>query len=148
MPEYDWLWVKAQAYQESRFNPVAVSPVGAVGLMQIMPGTGREMAHRTGVDGPLTSPLVNVLYGTAYDRRMLDIWSSPRSPEERLELAHASYNAGAGHIIKAQRLAGGHLQWATIRLCLHRVTGRHAEETLNYVRLINKWYHQLKEEEV
>ena len=146
MPEYDWLWVKAQAYQESRFNPAAVSPVGAVGLMQIMPGTGREMARRTGVDGPLTSPLVNVLYGTAYDRRMLGIWSAPRTPGERLELAHASYNAGAGHIIKAQRLAGGHHAWRCISLFLEQVTGRHSAETISYVRLIKQWYHKLKED--
>ena len=145
MPAYDWHWVKAQAYQESRFNPAAVSPVGATGLMQIMPGTGVQMAAVTGVTGPLTSPSVSVIYGTAYNEWLERIWSSPRSSNERLELIHASYNAGAGHILSAQKLAGGHLLWSCISKFLHLVTGRHSKETLDYVRLIKQWYAQLKD---
>lgn len=143
LPGYDWRWVKAQAFQESRYNPAAVSPAGAVGLMQIMPGTGREQAIRTGVTGPLTSPSVNVLYGTDYMRRMLLIWSSPRTPSERLELAHASYNAGAGHVINAQKLSGGQLAWACISTYLHLVTGHHSNETLTYVQRIKRWYGEI-----
>lgn len=146
LPAYDWVWIKAQSYQESRYNPAAVSPVGATGLMQIMPGTGREMAVKTGVAGPLTSPFVSVLYGTAYMGQMLAFWSSPRTPGERLELAQASYNTGAGHVLEAQKLSGGLLKWCGISKFLHLVTGRHSEETLGYVRLIKKWYNQLKEE--
>lgn len=112
-----------------------------------MPGTGREQAVRTGVKGPLTSPSVNVIYGTDYLRRMLNIWSSPRKSNERLELAHASYNAGAGHIIKAQRLAGGHLLWSCISLYLEQVTGHHSNETRHYVVVIKEWYYKLKMEE-
>lgn len=148
LAEYDWRWLKAQAYQESRYNPAAVSPVGATGLMQIMPGTGRDLARRTGITGPLTSPLVSVIYGAVYDRQMLNIWSSPRLPNERLELAHASYNSGAGHVIKAQRLANGHALWSVISQYMVLVTGRHSEETISYVALIKKWYHSLTKEEV
>ena len=39
MPQIDWKWLKAQCWQESRFNPKAVSPVGAGGVCQFMPGT-------------------------------------------------------------------------------------------------------------
>ena len=143
LPEYDWHWTKAQAYQESRYNPAAVSPVGAVGLMQIMPGTGRELAIRTGIDGPLTSPTLNVVYGVTYMRSRLNIWSSPRSPLEKLELAQASYNAGAGHILKAQKLAGGHHAWSVIKQQLHRITGRHSKETIDYIDFISRWHKQL-----
>lgn len=146
VPEYEWRWVKAQAWQESMFDPAAVSPAGAVGLMQIMPGTGREMARRTGVRGPLTSPLVNVHYGTAYLRRMLDFWTTPRPPLARLDLAFASYNAGAGHILNAQRLAGGALLWEEIQLELPNVTGHHSKETRTYVRRIHRWKKELDDE--
>lgn len=106
------------------------------------------MAKRTGIQGPLTSPSVNVVYGVTYMRMMLDFWTTPRPPDEHLELAHAGYNAGAGHILNAQRLAGGALFWETISKCLHRVTGRHSKETIDYVRLIKQWYQQLTEEAI
>lgn len=144
LPRYDWLWTKAQAYQESRFDPAAVSPAGAVGLMQIMPVTGHEQAIRTGVEGPLTSPMINVLYGTDYMARQERTWFSPRPLLERLWLMFASYNAGAGNIIVAQELAGGALLWDAISMCLVQVTGHHSKETLTYVERIRRWYGQLK----
>lgn len=143
LPQYDWHWVKAQSYQESRFNPAAVSPAGAVGLMQVMPATGRMLARVTGVSGPLTSPTVNVMYGAAYMQRMVHIWRAPRTDEERLELAHASYNAGPGNIIKAQELAGGVARWSEMEHALPLVTGRHAAETRGYVRQIRRWKMEL-----
>lgn len=145
VPEYDWRWIKAQAWQESLFDPAAVSPAGAVGLMQIMPATGRELRRITGVPGPLTSPTINVLYGTVYMRRMLNIWKWERPPLERLKLAQASYNAGAGNILAAQRLANNALLWADIQPQLHRVTGHHSLETTNYVIRIERWYGILTE---
>lgn len=111
--------------------------------MQVMPGTGRDLARLTGVRGPLTSPSLSVLYGTVYLRRMLRVWVTPRPPEARLELALASYNAGAGHIIQAQRLADGALLWEDIKVQLTNVTGHHSAETINYVRLIGQWKEDL-----
>jgi soluble lytic murein transglycosylase-like protein len=146
LPGYDWYWIKAQSWQESRFNPAAVSPVGATGLMQIMPGTGRDLARRTGVSGPLTSPTISVLYGTVYMKQMMHIWRAPRTALERLFLALASYNAGAGNVIKAQTISGGERTWKLIAPFLVQVTGRHSQETLGYVRLIRKWYKELTEE--
>lgn len=140
LPGHDWKWIKAQSWQESRYDPAAVSPVGATGLMQIMPATGRELAVKTGVEGPLTSPEVNTLYGVTYMRDMLRIWSSPRPPDEHRKVAQASYNAGAGNIIRAQRRCGGALLWDDIKVCLPQVTGHHSKETIDYVRLIQKWY--------
>jgi len=143
IPEYDWRYIKAQSWQESRFDPLAVSPVGAAGLMQIMPKTGLELARQTGAAGPLTSPALNALYGAFYMRRMLNIWHSPRPPLARLELAWASYNAGAGHILKAQKLANGAPLWDDISPQLVNVTGKHSRETLTYVSRIHRWYGDL-----
>ena len=113
--------------------------------MQIMPKTGLELARQTGAAGPLTSPALNALYGAFYMRRMLNIWHSPRPAKARLELAWASYNAGAGHIIKAQRLCGDAALWGEMAPCLVQVTGRHSRETITYVQRIHRWYAGLTE---
>jgi soluble lytic murein transglycosylase-like protein len=74
--------VKAVIAAESSFDPAAVSRKGAQGLMQLMPGTAREL----GVDDPL-EPTDNVRGGTRYLRNMLDRYGD-------LSRAIAAYNAG------------------------------------------------------
>lgn len=71
----------ATAYEESSMNPAAHSAAGARGLLQLMPGTAREL-NLEGDD-----PAVNVLAGARYLRQMLDRFGST-------ELALAAYNAG------------------------------------------------------
>ena len=84
--------VFAVAHEESTFRPEAVSPVGAMGLMQIMPKTGEWIAGQVGVrdfaDQDLMNPEVNVLFGTWYLRFLLDRYDG------RLAKAVAAYNAG------------------------------------------------------
>lgn len=72
----------AVAWAESRFNPRAVSPRGARGVMQLMPDTAAEL----GVDP--ADPIANVRGGARYLRRMLEIFDGD------IELALAAYNAG------------------------------------------------------
>ncbi len=79
--------VRAVIQVESNFNPSAVSPKGAVGLMQLMPATIQEF----GVRNPF-SPSENVRAGVAYLRRLLDRYSNSE------ELALAAYNAGPGAV--------------------------------------------------
>lgn len=76
--------------QESAFNPAAVSPKGAVGLMQLLPATFAEQ----GVKGDIRDPEANLRAGARYVRKMID------QHRGSLELALAAYNAGPGAVQK------------------------------------------------
>ena len=111
--QYDWKWLKAQGLQESLLKPEAVSHAGAQGIMQIMPGTWRDETERLGIIASPFNPRINILVGAAYMQRMVRFWRAPRTEAQRLELAQASYNAGAGNILKAQGRCGG-TTWSLI----------------------------------
>lgn len=97
--------------QESQFRPRVVSPKGAQGLMQLMPGTAR----RFGVKRPF-DPVENVRGGTQYLKQLLEMFDG------RVDLALASYNAGEGRVIQYG----------------HKVPP--FRETQDYVRKISKRY--------
>lgn len=84
--------------QESMMNPVIRSPVGAVGLMQLMPNTARLVAKKHGWryqgTGSLTDPDTNIRYGSAYLKQLLGQFSNNRV------LASAGYNAGPGRVLR------------------------------------------------
>ena len=88
--------VAALIRQESEFNPKALSASKAVGLMQVMPAVGRELARKIPVRGfrtsKLTSPEINIRLGTYYFRRLLD------SCDGKVEDALAAYNAGRSRV--------------------------------------------------
>jgi soluble lytic murein transglycosylase len=86
-------------HQESYFNPNAKSSVGATGLMQLMPATGKELAGRLGVSPRLTDPKTNIRLGTAHFRMLVNLFSG------NTELAIASYNAGQGRVAQWRRTA-------------------------------------------
>lgn len=147
LPENDYRWFLAQCVQESgtRLNPLAVSPAGATGVCQLMSGTARDF----GLD-PDHRVLAreNIQAGSMALRRCILLWWPRDTRLQRLELAQACYNAGGGHIIKAQVKCGGARLWQDIKKCLPDVTGRHAAETIGYVHIIPKWYRQLKEHDI
>ncbi|MES2205834.1 MAG: transglycosylase SLT domain-containing protein [Pseudomonadota bacterium] len=86
-------WVLGIIRQESRFFPRARSGAGALGLMQLMPATAREVAKKTGIEGStlnaLIDPAINIPMGTYYIRELMQRLGSPVR-------ATAAYNAGAG----------------------------------------------------
>lgn len=139
----DWRLVKAQCWQESRLNPLAVSPVGAMGLCQFMPGTADDMGKRYSyLEGSdFWRPDVSILAANLYMAELNRFWSAPRPVLDRYKLALASYNAGPGNLLSAQKLSGGENGYAEIISYLPDVTGRHSSETIQYVDLIvYKWY--------
>ena len=136
-----WRMWKGQLAAESGLDPAAVSPVGAAGIAQMMPGTWDEVRQAMGWG--LVSPH-DVRYaiegGAFYLARLIRFWSSPRPVEDRWRLGQASYNAGAGNILKAQRACGGPALYPDIMACLPSITGRHSAETLAYVpRIWRLW---------
>lgn len=144
LPEYDWRLWKAQLYQESLLDPSAVSPVGARGLAQFMPATWAEVVGQLGYEG--VSPHAAgpaIVAGAYYMARQVSVWKAPRPASDRYSLAAASYNAGAGNIITAQRVCGGPSGYADIITCLPRVTGEHATETKTYVQRIWQYWTQM-----
>lgn len=140
IPEVDWKLWKAQVHTESAFNPNARSPVGAQGLSQVMPGTFIQISRESGIQGNPYDPQTNLMAGAYYMAKMRRIFKAPRPNIERHKLACASYNAGAGHIIKAQRIAGNPVEWEPVSLVLVQVTGKHSVETVNYVKRIYRTY--------
>ncbi|MFW5932370.1 MAG: transglycosylase SLT domain-containing protein, partial [Desulfohalobiaceae bacterium] len=95
--DLDQAWILALIRQESAFMQEARSAAGALGLMQVMPGTGREIARQLGEDFShplqLLHPENNIRYGTFYLRRQLDFF------QDSLPLASAAYNAGRSNVL-------------------------------------------------
>ncbi|GAB2882397.1 transporter substrate-binding domain-containing protein [Microbulbifer echini] len=99
--DFDWRMIVAQMWQESNFNPKAVSPVGAQGLMQVMPATAEEM----GFPPPLFEPERGIKAGVKYMDWVRDRFNPSLPTVNKLWFTLASYNAGYGHLLDAQRLA-------------------------------------------
>lgn len=98
---WDWRLIASLSYQESRFNPSAVSWAGAFGIMQLMPGT----ADMLNVDETATVQ-EHISAGIRY-LRWLDerLQNEIRDDEQRKKFVLAAYNAGLGHVLDARRLA-------------------------------------------
>lgn len=97
----DHALVTAVMAAESAFNAQAVSPKGAIGLMQVMPATAKRfgVTARPGesVERQLRDPEVNIFTGTRYLAHLIKLF------EGQLELAVAAYNAGEGAVMRSGR---------------------------------------------
>ena len=151
---WDWRLLAAMSYQESGFDPQAVSSMGAMGLMQLMPSTADAM----GVPRDKRfDPEQNIAASTRYIRKVSQSFSDIKDAEERIKFTLAAYNGGVGHVQDAQTLtrkAGrDHQVWQEVApFILHLSDPRYyrdpdvlngymrGSETEAYVRLImNRW---------
>ena len=96
----DWRLLAAQCFQESRFDPLAHSWAGAVGLFQLMPATATELGVKRRED-----PQDSIRAGSTYLSRLSARVDARLEFQQRLRFALAAYNVGFGHVEDAQRLA-------------------------------------------
>jgi membrane-bound lytic murein transglycosylase F len=136
-PAFDWRLFKAQGMAESNLDPTARSRVGARGLMQLMPSTYREIASENADLAMIDNPELNIEAGIAYDRQLWLRWANDSVADDRRQFMCASYNAGRGTLLNAQRRARERQldprRWRNIeRFAASVPRWRHAE-TLDYV---------------
>ncbi len=134
----DWLMMVAQGFQESRLNQNAKSHVGAIGVMQVMPATGKELAV-----GDIKQTENNIHAGIKYMRYMIDQYykDEPMTELDKTLFAFASYNCGPGRMrqlrAEAKKLGLDPNVWfgSVSRVAAKRI-GR---ETVTYVANIYKY---------
>jgi len=137
--DVDWLLMAAQGYQESQLNQAVRSKVGAIGVMQVMPSTGKEL----GV-GDIAETEPNIHAGVKYMRWMIDQYydKEPMTKLDKALFAFASYNAGAGRISQLRKEAAK--RGLDPNVWFHNVEYVAAEkigaETVTYVSNIYKYY--------
>ncbi len=141
--QVDWRYFKAQAVAESRLHPQARSEDGALGLMQILPSTFRDIVEENPhIRGDIKDPRWNIAAGIYYDRLLWEAWIANRSFEDKLNFMFASYNAGKHSILKAQKVAMkkglNPYIWPSIAETLPDVNGDRSQETIVYVDRIHK----------
>jgi len=144
----DWRWLKAQLFQESRLDPNARSPAGAIGIAQFMPRTWDNdiLTSCPGIPPHATpwDPEFAIPAAAWYMSRLRSWWKTDRPEDDRRRLAQASYNCGFGNLCKAQQFAGGAREYRLIIAHLHEVTGAaNATETRTYVEHIQRYYDEL-----
>ena len=137
--DMDFLMMAAQGYQESRLDQGAKSHVGAIGIMQVMPATGKELNV-----GDITQLEPNIHAGVKYMRRVMDTnFSDPQmDPLNRALFTFASYNAGPGRVRQLRREAekrglDPNVWFGNVEQIASERIGR---ETVTYVSNIYKYY--------
>lgn len=96
----DWRWLAAQAYQESHWDPDAVSATGVRGIMMLTLPTANEL----GVEDR-TDPAQSISAGARYLANLMERLPEEVQGRDRLFLALSAYNVGMGHLYDARRLA-------------------------------------------
>lgn len=143
MPVVNWKLLKSQCFAESSFRPDVISPAGAMGICQFMPLTWKDVENGTKIQGNPFDAKLNIQFAAYYMNRLRRSWSAPRPDRDRHSLAMASYNAGFGNLLHAQRLCRNAALYNDIIVCLPRVTGHNSEETITYVERIWRFYRRL-----
>ena len=137
--DMDYLLMMAQGYQESRLDQNARSPVGAIGVMQVMPATGKDMNV-----GDITQIEPNIHAGVKYIRFMVNQFfeNEPMDNLNKGLFAFAAYNAGPGRVSQLRREAekrglNPNVWFNNVEVVAAEKIGR---ETVTYVSNIHKYY--------
>jgi len=137
--DVDPVIMAAQGYQESRLDQNAKSQVGAIGVMQVMPATGKELNV-----GDITETEANIHAGIKYMRFMIDQYykDEPMTPMNKVLMTFASYNAGPGRMRQlrretAKRGLDPNVWFGNVERVASEKIGR---ETVQYVSNIYKYY--------
>ena len=137
--DVDYLLMAAQGYQESTLDQGVKSPVGAIGVMQVMPPTGKELNV-----GDITETEANIHAGVKYMHFMMDRYykDDPMDPLNKALMTFASYNAGPGRIrqLRAETKKRGldpNVWFGNVERVASERIGR---ETVTYVSNIYKYY--------
>jgi membrane-bound lytic murein transglycosylase MltF len=135
----DFLLMMAQGYQESRLDQKVKSHVGAVGVMQVMPATGKELAV-----GDITQLEPNIHAGVKYMRFMIDRYyaNEPMDSLNKGLFTFASYNAGPARVRQLRQEAGRrgldpNVWFNNVEVVAAEKIGA---ETVSYVSNIYKYY--------
>jgi membrane-bound lytic murein transglycosylase MltF len=135
----DYLLMAAQGYQESTLDQNVKSPVGAIGVMQVMPPTGKELNV-----GDITEVDANIHAGVKYMRFMVDRYyaNEPMDNLNKALMTFASYNAGPGRVRQLRREAEArgldpNVWFGNVERVASERIGR---ETVTYVSNIYKYY--------
>ena len=137
--DVDWLLMAAQGYQESALNQKARSHVGAIGIMQIMPATGKGLKV-----GDIRQLEPNIHGGAKYMRWMIDHYyaDEPMTALDKALFSFASYNAGPARVARLR--AETKKRGMDPNVWFHNVEYVAAEkigpETVTYVGNIYKYY--------
>jgi len=130
-PLFNWHWFKAQAIAESALDSNAKSHVGALGIMQIMPGTFSDINKQNPHFSHMETPKWNIAAGIYYDRTLYRKFNNTAA-QDKLYMTFASYNAGYGRILNAaKRIKSKEKNWLEIKPHLPK-------ETRGYVKRIRK----------
>jgi membrane-bound lytic murein transglycosylase MltF len=137
--DVDWLLMGAQGYQESQLDQNAKSRVGAIGVMQLMPATGKDMKV-----GDIRKTEANIHAGIKYMRWMIDQYygNEPMTNLDKALFAFASYNAGASRISSLRKEAATrgldpNVWFQNVEYVAGEKLG---QETVTYVSNIYKYY--------
>lgn len=118
---FDWRLLAAMGYQESHWDPDAVSPTGVRGLMMLTESTARMM----GIEDR-TDPQASIRGGAKYLRYLLGRLPDSLKEQERIWTALAAYNIGLAHVMDARRLLQAHGlnpdPWVNLRMALKWLT--------------------------
>ena len=137
--DLDYLLMAAQGYQESTLDQNVKSPVGAIGVMQVMPPTGKELNV-----GDITKVDANIHAGVKYMRFMIDRYykDEPMDALNKGLMTFASYNAGPGRVRQLRRETekrglDPNVWFGNVERVASERIGR---ETVTYVSNIYKYY--------